>query len=91
MSTTPPLPETNKPKLLWYEHVWLALPFALVAIGGAIGGACGGAAWAINQAVFKKTGHPVLRYLWTGLISAAAFVAYVILASIFISMFKKEG
>ena len=91
MSTTPPVPETNKPKLLWYQHVWLALPFALVAVGGAIGGACGGAAWAINQAVFKKTCHPVLRYLWTGLISAAAVVAYVILAAVFISMFRKDG
>ncbi len=66
MSTPPPVPEPTKPKLVWYQQVWLALPFALVAVGGAIGGACGGAAWAINQQVFKKTKHTVLRYVWTG-------------------------
>ncbi|HYG35966.1 MAG TPA: hypothetical protein VEC99_14345, partial [Clostridia bacterium] len=42
----PPVPPTTATtKLAWYEHVWIALPFALVAVGGAIGGACGGAAW----------------------------------------------
>jgi len=90
MSTAPPVPEPAKAKLLWYQQVWLALPFALVAVGGAIGGACGGAAWAINQRVFRNTEHPVLRYVWTGMISAAAVVAYV-LAAVFISAFKKEG
>jgi len=89
MSTPPPVKEPAKPKLLWYQHVWLALPFALVAVGGAIGGACGGAAWAINQQVFRKTAHPVLRYVWTGLISAASVLAYVILAAVFISLFRK--
>ncbi len=90
MSTPPPVPEPTKPKLVWYQQVWLALPFALVAVGGAIGGACGGAAWAINQQVFKKTKHTVLRYVWTGLISAAAVVAYLVLAGVFISLFKKQ-
>src|SRR5258708_1709384 len=82
MTTPPSLPDTTKPKLTWYQHVWLALPFALVAVaswtcvallgfprmlvGGAIGGACGGAAWAINRQVFQKTEHPILRYVWTG-------------------------
>jgi hypothetical protein len=91
MSTPPTTSEPNKPKLAWYQHVWLALPFALVAVGGAIGGACGGTAWAINQKVFQKTEHPVLRYVWTGLISAAAVVAYIIFASVFISLFKKQS
>jgi hypothetical protein len=89
MNAPPPVPEPNKPKLLWYQQVWLALPFALVAVGGAIGGACGGAAWAINQQVFRKTEHSVLRYVWTGLISMAAVVAYFVLAAVFISLFKK--
>ena len=89
MNTPPPLPDTAKPKLLWYEQAWLALPFALVALGGAIGGACGGAAWAINKKVFHKTQDPVLRYLWTGLISAAAVVTYIIVAGTLISLFKK--
>jgi hypothetical protein len=88
MNTPPPIPETSKPRLQWYEHVWLALPFGLVAVGGAIGGACGGAAWAINQQVFRKTQNPVLRYVWTGLISAAAVVTWIILASVLISLIK---
>ncbi len=88
---TPPVSELTKPKLLWYQQVWLALPFGLVAVGGAIGGACGGAAWAINQKVFKKTEHAVLRYVWTGLISMAAVVAYIILAAVFVSLFGKQG
>ena len=89
--SAPPVPETAKPKLLWYQYVWLGLPFGLVAVGGAIGGACGGAAWAINQKVFQKTEHPVLRYVWTGLISAAAVVAYIVLAAVFMSLFKKQS
>jgi len=89
MNTPPPLPESETPKLAWYEQIWLALPFALIAVGGAIGGACGGAAWAINQKVFRQTEHPVLRYLWTALISAGALVAYVILASVFLSLLGK--
>jgi len=91
MSNPPAPPETPKPKLAWYQHVWLALPLALIAVGGAVGGACGGAAWAINQSVFRKTEHPVLRYVLTGLISAAAVVAYLVLASIFVELFRKKA
>jgi len=89
MNTPPPLPGT-KPKLEWYEHAWVALPFALVAVGGAIGGACGGAAWVINQKVFQKTQHPVLRYVWTGLISVAAVFAYLAVATAFILLLRKQ-
>jgi len=92
----PPLPPTRiqpvatvNPPMAWYEQVWIALPIALVAFGGAIGGACGGAAWAVNRAVFKKTANPVLRYVWTGLISASAVVLYLLIALLLISMFHK--
>jgi hypothetical protein len=78
-------------KLAWYEHTWIALPIALVGIGGAIGGACGGAAWAINKALFKKTENPILRYVWTGLVSASAFATYLVIAALFLSVFKKTG
>ena len=78
-------------KLAWYDHVWLALPFALVAVGGAIGGACGGAAWGINQKVFRATRHPILRYVWTGLISIAAVAAYFALATAFLSFIRRDG
>lgn len=88
MSTPPPLPEAPKPKLAWYETLWIALPIALVFVGGAIGGACGGAAWGVNKKVFEVTKNPVLRYLWTGLISLAAVVAYVIVAGLVVGLIK---
>ncbi len=94
MSTPPTVPEPTEPtepKILWYQQVWLALPLALVAVGGAIGGACGGTAWAINQKVFQKTKHPILRYVWTGLISASSVVVAILLAAVFMSFFKKQG
>ncbi len=75
-------PHDSTPSLAWYDHVWLALPFALVAVGGLIGGACGGAAWAINQHVFKKIDNVLLRYVITGVISVAAVVVYIILAAV---------
>jgi hypothetical protein len=88
MGTPPTSPESSKPKLTWYQHVWLALPIFLVFVGGAIGGACGGAAWAINQSVFQKTKDPFLRYLWTGLISVAAFALYFFVAVFFLALFR---
>ncbi len=86
----PPPPQLPKPKHTWFQHLWIGWPIALVFVGGAIGGACGGAAWAINQKVFQATKHPVLRYLWTGLISIAAIVTYLVLAAIFVSIFHKQ-
>ena len=68
----------------------MALPFALVIVGGATGGACGGLAWFINLKVFQKTEHPVLRYVWTGLISAAAAAVYVIAALVLMSFFNGQ-
>ena len=90
MDTPPIPPPVPKPKLEWYEHVWICLPIALIAVGGAIGGACGGGAWAINRTVFLKTQNPVLRYVWTGLISAATVLAYLALAAIFVSLIGKH-
>ena len=54
----------------------------MVAVGGAIGGGLGGAAAAINYKVFQKTQSPVLRYVWTGLISIAAVMVYLVIATI---------
>lgn len=96
----PPLPTAVRPaaslpeqksKLAWYEHIWIALPVSLLAVGGAIGGACGGAAWAINKVVFTKTKKPILRYVSTGLISASAGVVYLVLALFALSLFHKAG
>jgi hypothetical protein len=91
MNTPPEIPSSPKPKLAWYEHVWVGWPIALVAVGGAIGGACGGAAWALNQKVFHATKHPFLRYLWTGLISVASIIVYFILAAIFVVLLQKNN
>jgi hypothetical protein len=91
MSTPTGKTTDSQAKLAWYDQVWLALPIALVAVGGAIGGACGGAAWGINQKVFRSTKDPILRYVWTGLISVAAVFAYVALAAAFILIFRRNG
>jgi hypothetical protein len=71
-----------KPNLTWYQYLWIGLPLLLIAIGGAIGGACGGAACAINRTVFLKVSNPVLKYVWTGMISAAAFAVWFIIAAV---------
>jgi len=90
MSNPPALPAIEKPKLLWYQMIWIGWPFALVAVGGALGRACGGAAWAINQQVFQATKNPALRYVWTGLISLAAIVVYLVVAALFLSLTKSH-
>jgi hypothetical protein len=74
-------------KLTWYQQIWIALPFALVAVGGAIGGACGGAAWGLNKKVFESTSNPVLRYVFTGFISGGAFLAYTLVAAFVVTYF----
>lgn len=78
-----------KPTLAWYEHVWTALPLALVAVGGCIGGGIGGAAWAVNRQVFTKIQHPVLRYVVTGIISAAAVVVWLVVVSFVLGLLHK--
>jgi hypothetical protein len=77
-------------KFAWYEHVWIALPLALIGVGGAIGGACGGMAWAVNKTVFKKPKNPVLQYLVTGLISASAVVLWLVFGTAFVLFFKRH-
>ena len=84
-------PKSPKVSLAWYEHLWTALPLSLVLIGGAVGGACGGAAWAVNNAIFQKMQQPILRYIVTGLVTAAAFGGYVILASALMLLFNRNG
>jgi hypothetical protein len=78
-----------KPGLTWYEHVWTALPLGLVAVGGCIGGGIGGAAWAVNRQVFPRLQQPVLRYVVTGLISAAAVVIWLVVVSVVLGLIRK--
>ena len=98
-AAAPPLPPsrasigssfTPLEKLTWYQQLWIGLPFALVAIGGMIGGALGGAAYGVNQQVFKKTRNPVLRYVFTGLISLTAVAAYFGIVVLIFGLRKKN-
>jgi len=93
MEMPPPIsPESPAPKtsLEWYEHVWIALPIVLVFVGGAIGGACGGAAWAVNRSIFLKVQNPVLRYVFTGLVSAAAVVVWLVFVVVVLALLHKS-
>ncbi|HWB60353.1 MAG TPA: hypothetical protein VG733_12735 [Chthoniobacteraceae bacterium] len=85
--TPPPSP---KPKFAWYQYIWIGWPIGLVAVGGAIGGLIGGAAWGINMTVFQKTANPVLRYVYTGLISLAAVLCYLVAAVFFLKIFQRQ-
>ena len=93
MPAPPPFPviEQPKPKITWYQYIWIGWPLVLVPVGGAIGGGLGGAAAAINYKVFQKTENPVLRYVWTGLISGAAVLAYVVIVTIIYMAFHKAN
>lgn len=83
-------PANHKPKLAWYQHGWLAMPLALIFVGGALGGLCGGAAWGLNRVVFEKAEHPIFRYVWTGLITVAAFFVWVVLVLIISAFLPKQ-
>jgi len=76
--------------LVWYQQIWIGLPIGLVAVGGAIGGGCGCMAWAINRTVFKKLRNPVLKYVVTGLISASAVFVWLVVAALFLSLFRRH-
>jgi hypothetical protein len=77
------------PELKWHERFWVGLPFGLVLVGGAIGGACGAAAAACNMRLMRGDRPPLLKYLFTGLISFAAVIAYVALATLFLSLARR--
>ena len=88
-----PFPVIEQPKsnLKWYHYVWIGWPLILVVLGGAIGGGLGGAAAAINYKVFQKTQNPVLRYVWTGLISLAAVITYVVCATMLYVLIHRKN
>lgn len=87
MPTAPSVADAIK-KLKWYEQAWIGLPILLVFAGGAVGGACGGGAWACNKKVFLATKNPILRYVWTGLISLWAVIVYFIVVTVFFALIK---
>jgi hypothetical protein len=87
----PPQPVAPATTLTWYQYLWIGLPLVLIALGGCIGGACGGAACALNRTVFLKTSHPVLKYVWTGMISAAAVVIWLIIVTVLVGALHGLG
>lgn len=89
VSSTPRRTPATKTKLTWFEQLWIAAPLILIAVGGAVGGGLGGAAWVINRQVFRRAHSPALRYFWTGLISMAAAVAYLVIAGFAASLLRR--
>ncbi len=77
-------------KLAWHQQLWIGLPIGLVAVGGMIGGALGGGAYALNRRVFQNTRNPVLRYVWTGLISLCAVAVYFVIVIFILSLRKRS-
>ena len=68
--------------LKWYECVWVMLPMALVAVGGAIGGACGAAALGFNMWLMRRWRHGWWRYPLAAASTAAAVVGYFLVAKL---------
>ena len=71
------------PSLKWYEYVWIGIPVLLVFVGGAIGGFAGALGACANGRVFRSSYSAPAKYGLSALITAGAFVAYVILATAF--------
>ena len=67
----------------WYEYIWIALPFALVVVGGVLGGACGGAAMLVNARILRSNEPAWVRYALGVLVMAAALIALLLLAALF--------
>jgi len=68
------------PPLTWYEYVWIALPLALVVLGGALGGACGAAAAVINARLLRSSQPMWVRYGQGVLVILGATLVWVVLA-----------
>jgi hypothetical protein len=68
------------PPLKGFQQLWLCLPALLLLVGGVLGALCGLLAISFNYPAFRRVRHPVLKYLVTGLISAAAPVLFLIIS-----------
>jgi|SRR5271169_1670919 len=69
--------------LRWYEYLWIGIPIALVAAGGAIGGLCGGLAANTNGRIFRSDRGLLAKYGLSALITLGAALAYVVLVIVF--------
>jgi hypothetical protein len=84
-----PIPKINAegdilelaPRLKKLEYIWLGLPVILLFIGGIIGGLC--AFWGVyfNFRVFRSRLPVFAKFMITGIITSAVFVAYYLMAT----------
>jgi hypothetical protein len=65
------------PAFAWYEYVWIALPLALIAVGGALGAFCGIVAAYFNAQILRSQQPVALRYLFSFLVMIAAVAVWL--------------
>ena len=68
------------PPLKPHEVAWSALPILLIFLGGAFGALVGVLGYSNNTKVFRSERSPAVKYLLTAAISAAAGIAYLLIA-----------
>ncbi len=71
--------------LKWYELVWSGLPILLTVIGGALGAVAGVIGFSISAKVFRSNMNGVLKYVLSGVVSVLVALAYIILATAFLT------
>ena len=84
-------------KLSWYDHVWSALPVALLYTGGTfglpgnlLGGLVGAAGAFLNLGIMRSQRGPVRRYLLSFLVTIGAFVVFAILITLYQAFTQKQ-
>jgi hypothetical protein len=66
--------------LTWYEYVWMAIPIALVFVGGGLGALFGIAAVYSSARIFRSDRGTAAKYGLSALISLGAALAYLVCA-----------
>jgi hypothetical protein len=66
----------------WYEYVWIALPLALLLVGGALGAICGGVAMLINARLLRSDQPAWARYGLGVLVVVAAVIVWLLVAAV---------
>jgi hypothetical protein len=70
------------PPLPGYAFVFIYLPLALIAFGGAVGGGCGGAAAAINAGIFRSEQPTALKIVFSLLAAMGAVMLWLVIGVI---------